>query len=212
MIENRIKDGNVEIYADLNSPPANAPNGTLQTLNKSASLDKDYLINSNQQERKGKPGWFLIMSKLFPCISCCFKKNAQVVQESDKLGHFSKDDLENTQNRIEHELHRLSEIKNSEKSHEEVVEDKSGPIILGNIAKRQSLIDVDKNHLESEMIKRCQSSSNMQPNVDCSIPEEEIEPSITDMRVNSVKKSNNLVSRGNSKMAMILKIGAGGDN
>ena len=44
MLEEKVKDGNVEIYADLSSPP---PNGTQQTLNKSNSIDKDYLIGNN---------------------------------------------------------------------------------------------------------------------------------------------------------------------
>ena len=38
----------------------------------------------------------LIISKIFPCFSCLFNKNAQVIQENDKLGHSSKEDLENT--------------------------------------------------------------------------------------------------------------------
>ena len=50
-----------------------------------ARLDKTKDTNSYSYGN-GRPSWKHIVSKLFPCFSCCKNKNAQIMQENAKLG------------------------------------------------------------------------------------------------------------------------------
>ena len=62
----------------------------------------------------GRPGFLLVVSKLLPCFSCCQKRNAQIVQESNKCGTDSDNFGYENKQVIEHKLENLGEITGSE--------------------------------------------------------------------------------------------------
>ena len=73
------KDANQLGFADITSPNAGSNNSNNKLgLNKSLSVDKDFLIVDSNKVRTGRPGCKLILCKLFPCFSFCLNKSAQI--------------------------------------------------------------------------------------------------------------------------------------
>lgn len=62
----------------------------------------------------GRPGVLHIVSKLFPCFSCCQKRNAQIVQETNKCGNYSETFGYDNKQVIENRLENLGEISSSD--------------------------------------------------------------------------------------------------
>ena len=104
------------------SPSPNGMPGTgLPTSRGSLLINEQHTSLSEERKHEnqfsfpsGRPGIFHIISKLFPCFPCCQKRNAQIVQETNKCGNYAGNFGYDNKQVIENKLEKLGEISGSE--------------------------------------------------------------------------------------------------
>ena len=95
----------------VTGPPTSRGSLIINEQNTALSEEKKY---DEFNFPSGRPGALHIISKLFPCFSCCQKRNAQIVQETNKCGNYSENFGYDNKQVIENRLENLGEISGSD--------------------------------------------------------------------------------------------------
>jgi hypothetical protein len=95
----------------VTGPPTSRGSLIINEQNTALSEEKKY---EDFNFHSGRPGMLHIISKLFPCFSCCQKRNAQIVQETNKCGNYSENFGYDNKQVIENRLENLGEISSSD--------------------------------------------------------------------------------------------------
>ena len=91
-------------------PPTSRGSLIINEQNTALSEEKKY---EDYSFPTGRPGALHIISKLFPCFSCCQKRNAQIVQETSKCANYSGNFEYDNKQVIENKLENLGDLSGS---------------------------------------------------------------------------------------------------